>query len=170
LSHCSPVSGGKQFLGSFGKRGSSQHPIEEDIMRIALGKAAVAASLAIAAGGFAAPAVLAQDMSKGIQVAAAHGGMDKKEETPAQKGKKVAENRSTGNCVACHAYQGAESPGAVGPPLVAMKARYPDKAALRAQIWDATAKNPNSLMPPFGKHLILTEQEIDQVTEWAHGL
>lgn len=140
-------------------------------MRNALGKAAVAASLAIAVGGLvASPAVLAQDMSKGIQVAAAHGGMDKTEESPAQKGKKVAENRSSGNCVACHAYQGAVAPGAVAPPLVAMKARYPNKADLRAQIWDATAKNPNSLMPPFGRHLILTEQEIDQVTEWAYGL
>lgn len=140
-------------------------------MRNALGKAAVAASLAIAVGGLvASPAVLAQDMSKGIQVAAAHGGMDKKEETPAQKGKKVADNRSTGNCAACHSFAGAQAPGNAGPPLVAMKARFPNKADLRAQIWDATAKNPKSLMPPFGKHLILTEEEVDQVTEWAYGL
>ena len=51
-----------------------------------------------------------------------------------------------------------------------MKARFPDKAKLRAQIWDATAANPNSSMPPFGKHGALTEEEVDAVTEWAHSL
>jgi hypothetical protein len=35
-----------------------------------------------------------------------------------------------------------------------MKARFPNRAVLRAQIWDATVKNPNSLMPPMGKHKI----------------
>ena len=86
------------------------------------------------------------------------------------EGKKIAENRKKGNCVACHQYQGAVSPGNIGPPLVAMKARYPDKAALKAQIWDATAKNPASAMPPFGKHEILTEKEIDAVVEWVYSL
>jgi sulfur-oxidizing protein SoxX len=51
-----------------------------------------------------------------------------------------------------------------------MKARYPDKAKLRAQIWDATVKNPHSAMPPFGKHKALTEAEIDAVTEWVYSL
>jgi len=53
---------------------------------------------------------------------------------------------------------------------VAMKARYPDKAKLRAQIWDPTAKNPATIMPPFGKHEILTEDEIDAVVEWVWTL
>ena len=87
-----------------------------------------------------------------------------------ENGKKVAEDRKKGNCFACHQYAGAVLPGNIGPPLVAMKARFPDKAKLRAQIWDATAANPNSSMPPFGKHGALTEEEIDAVTEWAHSL
>jgi len=87
-----------------------------------------------------------------------------------EKGKKVAEDRKKGNCFACHQYAGAVLPGNIGPPLVAMKARFPDKAKLRAQIWDATAANPNSSMPPFGKYGSLTEEEVDAVTEWAHSL
>ncbi len=86
------------------------------------------------------------------------------------KGKKIAENRKKGNCFACHDYKGAHLPGNVGPPLVAMKARFPDKAKLRAQIWDATKANPNTMMPPFGRHEILSEKEIDAVTEWVWTL
>ena len=63
---------------------------------------------------------------------------------------------------------GGNLPGNIGPPLLAMKARYPDKAKLREQIWDATIKNPNSIMPPFGKHEILTEKQIDQVTNYIY--
>ncbi|KPK37731.1 MAG: hypothetical protein AMJ69_10520 [Gammaproteobacteria bacterium SG8_47] len=85
-------------------------------------------------------------------------------------GKKVAEDRRKGNCFACHDYQGVDLAGNIGPPLVAMKARYPDKAKLRAQIWDATAANPSTMMPPFGKHGVLTEKEIDAITEWAYTL
>jgi sulfur-oxidizing protein SoxX len=87
-----------------------------------------------------------------------------------EKGKKVAEDRKKGNCFGCHSYAGAVLPGNIGPPLIAMKARYPDKAKLRAQIWDATVKNPHSAMPPFGKHKALTEAEIDAVTEWVYSL
>ncbi|MGD8484733.1 MAG: sulfur oxidation c-type cytochrome SoxX [Thioalkalispiraceae bacterium] len=83
------------------------------------------------------------------------------------KGKKVAENRKKGNCFTCHDYKGAHLAGNIGPPFVAMKARFPDKAKLRAQIWDATKANPNSMMPPFGKHGVLTDAEIDAVTEWV---
>ena len=87
-----------------------------------------------------------------------------------EKGKKIAEDRRKGNCFGCHSYAGAVLPGNGGPPLVAMKARFPDKAALRAQIWDPTARNKNAAMPPMGKHGILTEEEIDAVTEWVHSL
>lgn len=93
----------------------------------------------------------------------------KKEET----GKDIAFNRTKGNCLACHGMPtvpDAESTGLYGPPLIAMSARYPDKAKLRAQIWDATALNPASTMIPFGKHGVLTEQEIDKVTDFVYGL
>ena len=92
------------------------------------------------------------------------------DEAMVAEGKKIAEDRKKGNCFTCHDYQGAHLAGNVGPPLVAMKARFPDKAKLRAQIWDPTTANPNSMMPPFGKHGVLTEKEIDAVTEWAYTL
>ena len=82
-------------------------------------------------------------------------------------GKKIAENRKKGNCFTCHSYKGSYLAGNIGPPLVAMKARFPDKAKLRAQIYDATKANPNSMMPPFGKYAILSGKEIDAIVEWV---
>jgi len=88
-------------------------------------------------------------------------------------GKDLAFDRRKGNCLACHAMPtqpDAQSPGMYGPPLIAMSARYPDKAKLRAQIWDATKANPASSMIPYGKHGVLSEAEIDKVTDFVHGL
>jgi sulfur-oxidizing protein SoxX len=88
----------------------------------------------------------------------------------AAAGKKVAENRKKGNCVACHAYEGSKLAGNIGPPLVAMKARFPDKARLRAQLVDPQKFNPDTLMPPFGKHHIISGSEIDDIVEWLYTL
>lgn len=86
------------------------------------------------------------------------------------QGKTIAFDRKLGNCLACHRIEGGDLPGNIGPPLVAMKARFPDKAKLRSQIWDSTRNNPNSMMPPFGRHEILTEAEIDKVVEFIYSL
>jgi len=51
-----------------------------------------------------------------------------------------------------------------------MKSRFPDRAKLRAQIWDATVNNPRTSMPPFGKNKILTEPELDLVTDYILGI
>lgn len=89
----------------------------------------------------------------------------------------VAINRRKGNCLACHAVTTKKQwpsklpPGGnIAPPLVAMKSRFPDKAKLRAQVWDATIANKHSVMPPFGKHKLLSEKEIDLVVEWLHSI
>ena len=87
-----------------------------------------------------------------------------------EKGKAVAEDRVKGNCLACHVMGDGTLPGNIGPPLIAMKARFPDKAKLRAQIWDATVANPDSIMIPFGRNRVLTEEEIDQVVEYVYSL
>ena len=87
-----------------------------------------------------------------------------------EEGKALAFDRFKGNCLACHYVEGGELTGNYGPPLIAMKMRYPDRDALRAQIWDASVKNPDTRMPPFGRNLILTEQEIDLVTDFIHTL
>jgi sulfur-oxidizing protein SoxX len=83
-----------------------------------------------------------------------------------EAGEKLAFDRSAGNCLACHHIDGGQSPGSIGPPLIAMNVRYSDKDKLRAQIWDATIANPESPMPPFGSHHILSDEQIDQVVEF----
>jgi sulfur-oxidizing protein SoxX len=88
----------------------------------------------------------------------------------AEQGKAIAFDRMKGNCLACHQMEGGDMPGNVGPPLVAMKARFPDKAKLRAQIWDPTKANTNSVMPPFGRLQVLSEGEIDKVVEFIYTL
>jgi len=85
-------------------------------------------------------------------------------------GKKIAFNRKKGNCLGCHMIADGALPGNVGPPLIAMKARFPDKAKLRAQIWDATTANPKTIMPPFGRHNILSDQEVHKITDFIHSL
>ena len=86
------------------------------------------------------------------------------------QGKAVSFDRKKGNCLACHQIEGGTLPGNIGPPLIAMKARFPDKAKLRAQIWDATKTNPNTIMPPFGRQQILSESEIDKIVEYIYTL
>ena len=85
-------------------------------------------------------------------------------------GKMLAMKRSKGNCLACHAIADGELPGNIGPPLLAMKARFPDAEVLRKQIWDATASNPDTRMPPFGRHGILSRDEIDLIVEYLYTL
>jgi sulfur-oxidizing protein SoxX len=87
-----------------------------------------------------------------------------------EDGKAITLNRKTGNCIACHAIADGDQPGNIGPELVNIKMKYPDKAALRNQIWDATTVNPNTIMPPFGKHKILKEEEIDKVVDYIYTL
>jgi sulfur-oxidizing protein SoxX len=87
-----------------------------------------------------------------------------------EKGKEVAFDRKLGNCLACHMMSDGDMPGTIAPPLVGMKARFPDKAKLRAQIEDATVANPASIMPPFARHKIISKDEIDAVVEFVYSL
>lgn len=89
---------------------------------------------------------------------------------PMEEGKKLAFDKKKGNCLACHLIAGGDQAGNIGPPLIAMKARFPDKVALKAQITDPRAKNPNSIMPPFGPHGVMSAKEIDLVTDFIHTL
>ena len=88
-------------------------------------------------------------------------------------GRAVAHDQERGNCLACHripADPGAETLATMGPPLEDIRHRFPDRAQLRQRIWDARAFNPETIMPPYGRHRILTEEEIDQVVDYLHGL
>jgi len=83
-----------------------------------------------------------------------------------EQGKALAFERRKGNCLACHIIEGGELAGNYGPPLLMMKLRFPDREVLRAQIWDASVIMPSTRMPPFGRHRILTEDEIDLVVDF----
>ena len=87
-----------------------------------------------------------------------------------ERGKALAFDRNKGNCLACHVIAGGELAGNYGPPLLLMKVRFPDRAELREQVWDAAVKEPATRMPPYGRHRILTEQEIDLVVDFIHTL
>lgn len=87
-----------------------------------------------------------------------------------EQGQEIAFSRKKGNCLACHNIKGGKLPGNIAPPLVAMQQRFSDKAKLRAQIYDSTAANPNSIMPPFGRHKIISDKEIDLVTTFIYQL
>ncbi len=89
---------------------------------------------------------------------------------PAVLGGCVAIDRKEGNCIACHAISGAVLPGNIGPALANVSQRIPDRAKLRAQVWDATVANPQTSMPPFGRNKILTEKQIDQVVDFLETL
>lgn len=86
----------------------------------------------------------------------------------------VATDKRKGNCMACHKFKGLKparlQPGTIAPPLIAMKARFPDRKKLRMLIWDAAQFNPRSNMPPFGRHKILSDKEIDLIVEWLYSL
>jgi len=87
-----------------------------------------------------------------------------------EQGKRLAFDRKKGNCLACHMIAGGDLAGNIGPPLIAMKARFPDKEKLRAQIYDARIANPNTIMIPFGPHGVMTDAEIDKVLEFVYTL
>ena len=92
------------------------------------------------------------------------------DEATIAEGKKIAFDRKKGNCLACHQIEGGRLAGNIGPPLVAMKARFPDKSKLRAQVNDPRKLNPNTIMPPFGPHEVLSQSEIDKVVEFIYTL
>lgn len=91
-------------------------------------------------------------------------------ESAVENGKKVAFDRKAGNCLSCHLIEGGEAPGNLAPPLVAMKARFPDRQKLRDIIWDITASRPEAMMPPFGRYKIISEQDIDDIVEYLYTL
>ena len=92
------------------------------------------------------------------------------DEATIKMGKEVAYDRKKGNCLACHMMDDGASPGDIGPPLIAMKARFPDRAKLRAQVWNAMDNNPGTRMPAFGKYQALSEAEIDAIVDYLYTL
>lgn len=92
------------------------------------------------------------------------------DEDDVAKGKALAFNKKKGNCLACHEIASGKLAGNVGPPLVAMKARFPDFKKLKDQITDARKNNPNTIMVPFGPHSVLSAKEINLIAKFIYTL
>jgi len=83
-------------------------------------------------------------------------------------GEQLAFDRSKGNCLTCHAITGGDAPGNVGPELSKMKERFPNRAELIAIVGDETKRNPLTVMPPFKRNMILSDQEIDAIVDFLY--
>ncbi len=66
--------------------------------------------------------------------------------------------------------KGGDLPGTIGPELKDIKSKYPDRNDLVAILNDETKRNPQTVMPPFGRNRILTEQEINAVVDFLQTL
>jgi sulfur-oxidizing protein SoxX len=87
----------------------------------------------------------------------------------AAEGQKLAFDRGKGNCLTCHVIKGGELPGTIGPELTGLKAKY-SRDELIAIVTDETKRNPQTVMPPFGRNRILSEKEIDAVVDFLQTL
>ncbi len=88
-------------------------------------------------------------------------------------GRAIFLDERKGNCAACHKVPNdaaIKSASSIGAPLEAIKARYPDRAKLRDVIWDFSKINPNTIMPPYGKHRILSSDEIDALVIYLESI
>ena len=84
------------------------------------------------------------------------------------EGEKLAFDRAKGNCLTCHEIKGGPAPGNVGPALADMKARFPNRADLVAIISDETKRNPQTVMPPFKRNLLLNDKEIEEIVDFLY--
>jgi sulfur-oxidizing protein SoxX len=97
------------------------------------------------------------------------GGAPVMAEGSAAEGKAIAFDRGKGNCLSCHAIPGGDLPGNIGPSLAGLKERYPDREDVVAIIRDEPKRNPGTVMPPFGRNMILTDREIRSVVDYLYS-
>ena len=86
------------------------------------------------------------------------------------EGQKLAFDRGKGNCLTCHVIKGGDLPGTIGPALTDIKSKYPDRNELVAILYDETKRNPQTVMPPFGRNRILTDKEINAIVDFLQTL
>ena len=71
-------------------------------------------------------------------------------------------------CQQCHEIKGIGDFGNVGPSLIDLKARYADRKDVVAIINDETKRNELTVMPPFGRNHILSQQEIETIVDYLY--
>ena len=87
---------------------------------------------------------------------------------PASAAPPDAKTLVIGQCQQCHEIKGIGDFGNVGPSLIDLKSRYPERKDVVAIINDETKRNPQTVMPPFGRNLILTNQEIETIVDYLY--
>lgn len=83
-------------------------------------------------------------------------------------GQTLAFDSTKGNCLACHTMKGSDVPSNVGPPLTNIRQRFPDRKALYAIIYNEERRNAETPMPPFGRNLILSPKEINEIIDFLY--
>lgn len=74
-------------------------------------------------------------------------------------------------CQACHSYTGTDQAGTVAPPLVGIKARFPERKRLYNIIYDPqVAIKKHTMMPPFGRNELMAKEEIEKVIDFLYTL
>lgn len=73
------------------------------------------------------------------------------------------------HCEQCHRAVDSEDFGNIGPSLVDLRSRYPDDQPVLAIVRDETRRNPGTVMPPFGRHRILTDEEIRAIVGYLYS-
>lgn len=86
------------------------------------------------------------------------------------RGKEIALSPQRGNCVTCHHLPGDDWPGTVGNSLLQYKKYEYTADRIYQQIYDARIFNPASVMPPFGSHNLLSDQEIRDLVAYLQSI
>jgi sulfur-oxidizing protein SoxX len=78
-----------------------------------------------------------------------------------------------GGCAACHQLPDGTGPASradVGPRLEGARMRTLGKPGLREVLMDPMRANPDTVMPPYGRHHLLETAEIERLVEFLHAL
>lgn len=78
-----------------------------------------------------------------------------------------------GYCIACHQVPTGAGPATrsdLGPKLEGARMRELGRARLRELIVDPVRLDPDTVMPPYGRHRILDAAEIDRLVEYLYAL
>jgi sulfur-oxidizing protein SoxX len=114
--------------------------------------------------------LLWQALALALLIDAAASSSPARAQSAVAEGQKLAFDRGKGNCLTCHEIKGGDLPGTIGPALKDIKTKYPDRSELVAIVTDETKRNPQTVMPPFGRNRILTENEINAIVDFLQTL
>lgn len=89
-----------------------------------------------------------------------------------EAGRSLFRDPNKGNCVACHGVAGeaAAYAATVGPVLAGIKEKFPERPVLLAAIGEQEAQNTDTVMPPYRRHRLLSETEIDLIARYLETL